>query len=210
MTIAQVQAEQMAVGGLIGWNPVRTYARTQAGRNRGLRPSTIARTQSLGGLVQRRGRRSPKPQVGVRFPGPPLEDRRGVTVILTRIRRSGFTTAAAASCSRPPPICRCTAPLSATWRSAWPRQGCRGRGLPRWHGGTAARAMKCVRLPTLTDRARSAPYRPARRSISAEAARRAPASPGSASARSRTPSRSARTCSAPGCAGSRYGRLGFA
>src|ERR1700742_2794235 len=37
--------------------------------------STIGLRPALGGLVQRLGWRSPKPQVGVRFPGPPLNRR---------------------------------------------------------------------------------------------------------------------------------------
>ena len=65
-------------------------------------------------------------------------------------------------------------------------------------------------LPTLISSREPVPYRPARLCISAEAARREPAFPGSASARSRRPSRSARTCTEQGCAGSRCGRLGSA
>jgi hypothetical protein len=75
MSIAEVQAEEMAVRARMRWPPQRCHEQMFAMGSDGIgvaSASTIASGSALGGLVQRSGWRSPKPQVGVRFPGPPL------------------------------------------------------------------------------------------------------------------------------------------
>ena len=69
VSIAQIEAQQIRCRKFR--RPVamsRTYVRSRVRTER-----LQSRRRRLGGLVQRRGRRSPKPQVGVRFPGPPLD-----------------------------------------------------------------------------------------------------------------------------------------
>ena len=189
-------------------------------RGRGLRPTCCSRA---GVATRRRPRGAPRRLAGGDRPSPGAARRRRVPAHRAARDRATWSCRAAAARASTRPCAASAAPVIRAAAGTDARDPARARRTSRCaslpprgaaqagRGGRAAALRdEFVRLPTLTRRARSAPYRPARRCISAEAAPREPASPGSASERSRRPSRSASTCTEPGCAESRYGRLGSA